>query len=114
MGIPTTGTGKYEVRSQVIKDNKLYYAVESYEEETDAKGQFDREEISGGKVVSAIVVAPNGQLTSSKGCPVKREDVEKSGGLTKRKWFWPVVITIVAAAGIGATIYFVRRRKAQA
>jgi len=110
MGIPVTGTGKYEVRQQVVKDNALYVTVNSYDEQDAADSQYAREDINGSKVTFAILIAPNGQLSQSKGCPLKKADVEPTS-ITKRKWFWPVVIALILAAGIGATVYFVRRRK---
>ncbi len=111
MGIPTDGTGKYEVRQQVIKDNELFIAINSYDDEATAKSKLEQTEVGGGKQTFGLVVAPNGQLILSAGCPLKKADVEKKG-ITQRKWFWPVVIGIVLAAGVGATIYFVRKRKA--
>jgi hypothetical protein len=110
MGLPTTGTGKYEVRQQIVKDNKLFIAMNTYDEEAAAKAQLEKEEIGGGKTSFGVAVAPNGQLILSQGCPLKKADVEKTG-ITQRKWFWPVVIGLVIAAGIGATVYFVRKRK---
>lgn len=110
MGIPPQGTGKYEVRQQVVKDNELFIAINSYDEEAKAKSKLEQEEVGGGKQTFGLVIAPNGQLILSTGCPLKKADVEKKG-ITQRKWFWVLVVGIVLAAGIGATIYFVRKRK---
>jgi hypothetical protein len=111
MGIPPQGTGKYEVRQQVVKDNELFIAINSYDEEAAAKSKLEQEEVGGGKQTFGLVIAPNGQLILSTGCPLKKADVEKKG-VTQRKWFWPAVIGIILTAGIGVTIYFVRKRKA--